>query len=413
MTHRPMLAALLCSLALALMAAPALALPPPPPSSIMNVTPASGTLDYGLVTEGLISDQVITLENTGNTAVTPGVVNVSGLAFTVIAEDCSAHQLRPSVSCTITGRFAPPAVGVYNGTVTVSLAASGLSDVSVDLAGTGLTSVVNNPPIAPVLVSPANGALGVNSTSATFIWNATDDPDGDMLTYALYYDTDPTFAFTIPVYADASGSDASGSKYARAVPFGLSAGFLAFGVVIFRSGEGRRVLALLLVLASAGAFTVGCGSDSTPSGSTTPVTISLGSSTGVHASAVSASAVPASVRSIRIHITGTNMTDMLVIKYVTPGQTTVTVNLNVPTGEDRHFVVSAHDISGYERYSGQAYADLDGRNAVTLNITMVKTGTVSSAPVPLSPGTTYYWKVVASDGIASVSSPAWSFTTAP
>ena len=56
---------------------------------------------------------------------------------------------------------------------------------NVTLSGTGLAAGgANNPPTAPVLVSPENGATGLGS-NIEFKWLPASDPDGDPLTYEL------------------------------------------------------------------------------------------------------------------------------------------------------------------------------------------------------------------------------------
>ena len=52
---------------------------------------------------------------------------------------------------------------------------------------------VNQPPAAPILISPADGSTGVDPTLVTFDWNMVSDPDGDAVDYLLEYCVNANF----------------------------------------------------------------------------------------------------------------------------------------------------------------------------------------------------------------------------
>lgn len=51
------------------------------------------------------------------------------------------------------------------------------------------TATPNNSPDAPTLVLPANNASNINLSSLELQWQASTDPDGDSITYDVYFDT--------------------------------------------------------------------------------------------------------------------------------------------------------------------------------------------------------------------------------
>lgn len=59
----------------------------------------------------------------------------------------------------------------------------------------------NTPPDVPALVSPADGATGLDPASVTLQWNPATDPDGDTVSYAVNLCTDPNFTGCAPVSA--------------------------------------------------------------------------------------------------------------------------------------------------------------------------------------------------------------------
>ncbi len=107
--------------------------------------------------------------------------------------------------------------------------------------GTGLQSTANNPPFAPTLVYPTDGQTGLGTT-VTFQWKTSADPDGDTVTYHLYYCPDKNFIGCNPV--DVALLEPKNSYYAG---MGGSAVLLVFGSICARGLKRRKALALFLI----------------------------------------------------------------------------------------------------------------------------------------------------------------------
>lgn len=118
---------------------------------------------------------------------------------------------------------------------------------------TGMATSSNNPPTGPALVSPADGQTGLGTT-VTFTWKKSTDPDGDVVTYQLYYCTDQSFSGCNPVAASLS------TKNIYYAGFGWL-GFLLIGAVFAGGIAGRKKMALLLMalLMSTGVLFSACG----------------------------------------------------------------------------------------------------------------------------------------------------------
>ena len=134
--------------------------------------------------------------------------------------------------------------------------------VNVVLSGTGLSSVVNNPPSAPMLVFPADGQTGLGTT-VSFRWKKSSDPDGDPVSYHLYTCTNQDFTgCSTPVAS-------SGASQIYLAGFGMYGGLMMIGLVFAGSRKGRKGLLLLIVivLLATGITLASCGggSRSTPS----------------------------------------------------------------------------------------------------------------------------------------------------
>ena len=76
--------------------------------------------DYGTVTPGQTASQTFTLANTGGTASRALTITLTGPAFTITADTCTATSLGPGKSCTVTVQFAPAAAGPAAATLTAA-----------------------------------------------------------------------------------------------------------------------------------------------------------------------------------------------------------------------------------------------------------------------------------------------------
>ena len=103
------------------------------------------------------------------------------LTTTIVLRELSTNRIRdipcPGGRCTLALRDATE----YSWSVRVS---DGLNDAE----GFGPTFKTNSPPLPPPIDPEDNDAEQVPFRALTFFWNPTVDPDGDAITYSLYYE---------------------------------------------------------------------------------------------------------------------------------------------------------------------------------------------------------------------------------
>ena len=99
-------------------------------------------------------------------------------------------------------------------------------------------------PSAPVLVSPMDGASGVDPTTVSFEWEPATDADGDTLSYELHYCDDAAFLNCTQVSVAKASTQPWPSSYAA---LSLGMGVMLLGVAGF-SRRQRMWLNVLLVL---------------------------------------------------------------------------------------------------------------------------------------------------------------------
>jgi hypothetical protein len=216
-------------------------------------------IPFGTVLDGLTSDQTVTVSNTGSADLTVGTISGPAAPFSIVSNNCTS-PIAPGGSCTLTVRFAPTAAGPFNDTFDIPSDDPSTPTVTVSVSGTGL----NNPPTAPTLVSPADGATGVG-TATTLTWTRSTDPDNDPVAYHLYNCTDKTFATCTPV--DVASNGMTGIYFA-------GSGLLFVGFVFARGGRTRKLILMPMIamLLMTGALFTSCGNSggvsSTPTTST-------------------------------------------------------------------------------------------------------------------------------------------------
>ncbi|MBI5665892.1 MAG: hypothetical protein HZC49_12530 [Nitrospirae bacterium] len=111
------------------------------------------------------------------------------------------------------------------------------SSISLETVGTCQAS----PPTAPALVSPADGATGLDTT-VVFTWDPSTDPDGDAVTYKLSYCTDQNFAGCAPV--NVASLNKRQTLYAGTGKF---SGLFLMGMIFLGGLKTRRNIIMLLV----------------------------------------------------------------------------------------------------------------------------------------------------------------------
>lgn len=172
-------------------------------------------------------------------------------------DPCMNAVLQYGKSCTLTVLYAPGEVGYFANTLGI---------VSTDLRHSPLNialvaNALSNPPDAPVLVYPGLAATGV-PVDFEFLWERSTDPDGDAVSYELYYRDEADylangFAGAVPIPVAAASSN-SVVMYASALSLpGLMMLVLA-GQYVY-GGRGRRLVALILILSALVVGLLACG----------------------------------------------------------------------------------------------------------------------------------------------------------
>jgi len=142
---------------------------------------------FGDVTEGLVTDHTVTIHNNGSANLVTGTIpsnNPLTTPFSILNNNCSGRTLSPSSSCTLTVRFAPTTTGSYNDAFDIPSNDPDENLITISISGSGLSSIVNNPPDEPEPVYPAHGQRGLGK-KVGFKWKKSKDPDGDLVTYDL------------------------------------------------------------------------------------------------------------------------------------------------------------------------------------------------------------------------------------
>jgi hypothetical protein len=115
--------------------------PPPTGSATSQLSASSTSVDFGNVTVGTSTSQLVTLTDTGSANVTISSVSATGSGFS--ASGASNVILTPNQSVTVSVNFSPPAAGGVTGKLSISSNASN-SPIQVALSGTGVTSAVQH-----------------------------------------------------------------------------------------------------------------------------------------------------------------------------------------------------------------------------------------------------------------------------
>ncbi|MGK2907914.1 MAG: S8 family serine peptidase [Desulfuromonadales bacterium] len=242
----------------------------------ITVTDTSAPFDdrqvlFGDVTEGVTADHTVTISNDGNAALALGnlaVANPLAEPFSLLNDTCSGHQLQPATGCTFDVRFAPAGASSYTDSFDIPSSDPDESSLIVNLSGSSLSAVTNNPPDIPQLASPANGQQQVSSV-VTFEWLSVTDPDGDPVNYDIYYCTsaDP-FSNCNAVQITTLSGQPDGRIYYAGISSGAVLMFL--GVAFAGRLRGRKKIALLIVVAiGVGTLLAACHPDD-PVSSGTP-----------------------------------------------------------------------------------------------------------------------------------------------
>ncbi len=149
-------------------------------------------LTFGDITEGIISYQRIVVMNEGDAGLVMSNIvqrgNHSG-PFKLSNDQCSGRTLAVLQTCSFTVLFMPSSPGVFRDMFKVVSNDPDEGMIELNVKGTGLTSVHNNPPSIPKPVFPADMQEGLDS-SVEFRWERAADPDGDGIIYELHVCSD-------------------------------------------------------------------------------------------------------------------------------------------------------------------------------------------------------------------------------
>lgn len=213
---------------------------------------------FGSLTVGQASaPETATLLNDGTGSLHLSGIALSGTdpgAFTLDLNGGSGpcagetRVLAAAESCTVTVAFGPASAGAKTASLDITSDDPDEGTVSVALSGTALAVTANNPPPQPVLVYPADGQVGL-PTTLTFAATRVTDPDGDPVSYALHYCTDPDPVNNCaPVQLTAVGKGPG-----RHAGTGVGTSLLLVAAVLAGSGAAlrrRTLLAAVLALAT-------------------------------------------------------------------------------------------------------------------------------------------------------------------
>jgi hypothetical protein len=148
-------------------------------------------------------------------------------------------------------------------TVTITTGAQDLASNPL-AAGQVINFVTNFAPLAPEIISPANGATGV-ARPVVLRWRPSVDQDGDAVAYHLFLCNNQNFIGSAPnciqdvkITPTTATAQAKGIYYASVASGGML--FSLFGLSFAFGLKGRkRILTLIAVLVISMLFVVSCG----------------------------------------------------------------------------------------------------------------------------------------------------------
>jgi hypothetical protein len=132
------------------------------PAPVPEITVDPLDIPFGAVIETMSADATVTVTNSGTADLALDQITIAGPAvpFSVENDTCSMRTLPPlppDNRCTLTIRFAPPATGLFNGSVDIPSNDPNAAIVTVNVAGTGAPGPVPDinplPPADDLLIS--------------------------------------------------------------------------------------------------------------------------------------------------------------------------------------------------------------------------------------------------------------------
>ncbi|MBE0596390.1 MAG: S8 family serine peptidase, partial [Desulfuromonadales bacterium] len=159
-------------------------------------------LDFGHLPPGTSAVRTVTVSNLGQ-----GLLRITGLGavpppFSMVTDNCSGSApLAAGGSCTFSLRFAPQEYRSFAAELVITSDDPEQLSVVFQLAGHG-----NTLPPAPLLVSPALGAINV-PRPVTLEWSQPPDADGDPITHFVQLSERADFADTAPMRVAGSAAN--------------------------------------------------------------------------------------------------------------------------------------------------------------------------------------------------------------
>jgi hypothetical protein len=240
-------------------------------SSAAPLTLNPTTLNFGSVNIGSTGTLSLSVTNTTAAPITFfGYTATSN--YSVSAGSCPAmgSQLAAGSSCSVSVSFVPSAIGVLTGTLTLTTDAT-TSPLTIALLGTGVPSVAPTPAFALTVNGGTSATLTVASGSPA-VYNLLLTPiNGFTGTVALTctpivaatYASCSLLSPTLTLNGSALTSTATiNTITTAAVRTGAGLALLLLGPALFWRRRSGRGVAAIVMLATIGALTLGCGSSS-------------------------------------------------------------------------------------------------------------------------------------------------------
>lgn len=385
------------------------------------------SVPFGNVTVGSTADQTVTVSNAGNASITVGAIAPPAAPFSIPADNCSGQTVAPSGSCTITVRFSPTAAASSSGSFDIT-SDGAPSLVTVQLSGAGVAAAVPDISVTDS-VAPTDdhsvpfGSVTVGTTSSPAVVTIENVGSADLLVNGIAL----------------SGTDASDfvlNLNGGTSPCGSATPTLAASASCTVTAE----FAPATTGAKSAALSISSNDPDTPT-----VDVAL-SGTGLAAGANNPPSAPQLVFPADGQTGLPTTTTFYWNRATDPDGDAVTYDLFVctdstfaacPSPENSTPIASASaGGAGYLAWAlgamalGLAFAGGLGRRrrialllaaallagALFVSCSHEKTPVTIKSDLSftvsgLQPGTTYFWKVVASDGVDSTDSAVRSFTT--
>lgn len=228
--------------------------PPPPPTAALTIIDSVAPINdlyvsFGEVSGGTPSLQTVILRNNGNTEIPIGYIastNPLLYPFSIESDTCSGQTIAPQSECNFTISFSSNTADSFCDAFDVLYDDATGNVITLTVTGISLSQFDNNPPSFPRLVYPSHNQTDLRTT-IKFKWKRSVDPDGDAVSYDLYYCENPYFSgcapenIAIAYYADISGIG------------------LLFGAIFAGYARKKRIFTLAVILTISGLLFISCG----------------------------------------------------------------------------------------------------------------------------------------------------------